>query len=113
MCSCRASKTFPHSKTPKIKPYSLLMKKSLSFLLRAGLAFFAVSSIGSAAVKLPSILGSQMVLQQGEPVPIWGWADPGEEVTVTFHDAKVSAKAGKDGKWQVKLHPSKANAKAS
>ena len=89
------------------------MKKSYSFLLRAGLAFFAVSSIGSAAVKLPSILGSHMVLQQGESVPVWGWADPGEEVTVTFHDAKVSAKAGKDGKWQVKLHPSKANAKGA
>ena len=89
------------------------MKKSYSFLLRAGLAFFAVSSIGSAAVKLPSILGSHMVLQQGEPVPVWGWADPGEEVTVTFHDAKVSTKAGKDGKWQVKLPASKANAKGA
>ncbi|MBT7741034.1 MAG: hypothetical protein HN727_04465, partial [Opitutae bacterium] len=65
------------------------MKKSYSFLLRTGLAFFAVASVASAAVKLPSILGSHMVLQQGEPVPVWGWADPGEEVTVTFHDAKV------------------------
>jgi len=89
------------------------MKKSYSFLLRVGLAFFAVSSIGSAAVKLPSILGSHMVLQQGEPVPVWGWADPGEEVTVTFHDAKVSAKAGKDGKWQVHLPASKANPKGT
>ena len=89
------------------------MKKSYSFLLPAILAFFAVASVASAAVKLPSILGSHMVLQQGEPVPVWGWADPGEEVTVTFHDAKVSAKAGKDGKWQVDLPASKANAKGA
>ena len=72
-----------------------------------------VASITSAAVKLPSILDSHMVLQQGEPVPVWGWADPGEEVTVTFRNAKVSAKAGKDGKWQVKLPASKANAKGA
>ena len=89
------------------------MKKSCSFLLRAGLAFFAVGSVASAAVKLPSILGNHMVLQQGEPVPVWGWADAGEKVTVTFHGKTVEIKADKDGKWQVKLPAMKANAKGA
>ncbi|HEX3998425.1 MAG TPA: sialate O-acetylesterase [Pirellulales bacterium] len=56
-----------------------------------------------AAVKLPTIIGGDMVLQQGCPVPIWGWADKGEEVTVNFAGQSVSGKAGDDGRWEVKL----------
>ena len=91
------------------------MKKPYSVLLHAGMALLllTLASVASAAVKLPSILGSHMVLQQGEPVPVWGWADPGEEVTVTFQGTKVSTKADKEGKWQVNLPPSKANAKGA
>ncbi|MBT3638493.1 MAG: sialate O-acetylesterase, partial [Opitutae bacterium] len=66
------------------------MKNSFSLFLRAGLAFFATASFVSAEVKLPSILGNHMVLQQGEPVPVWGWADEGEKVTVSFHGKTVS-----------------------
>ena len=91
------------------------MKKSFSFLLRAGMAFLllTLASVATAAVKLPSILGSHMVLQQGEPVPVWGWADPGEEVTVTFQGNSVSVKTDEKGKWQVNFPPSKANAKGT
>jgi sialate O-acetylesterase len=78
-------------------------------LLVAALAIFP--GLVSGGVKLPSILGSHMVLQQGEPVPIWGLADPGEEVSVVFGSAKASAKADADGRWQVKLPAMKANAK--
>jgi len=64
-----------------------------------------------ADVKLPAIIGSHMVLQRGVECPIWGWADAGEKVTVTFAGQKQSATAGKDGKWSVKLTPLKASAK--
>lgn len=57
----------------------------------------------SAAVKLPAIIGDNMVLQQGEAVPVWGWDDPGTEVTVTLGEAKVTAKADDKGRWQVQL----------
>jgi sialate O-acetylesterase len=40
--------------------------------------------------------------------PIWGWADPGEKVTVTLGDQKAEATADKDGKWQVRLAAMKA-----
>ncbi len=43
-----------------------------------------------------------MVLQQGMRLPIWGWADDGEKVTVTFRGKTVSATA-RNGKWMVKL----------
>jgi sialate O-acetylesterase len=57
-----------------------------------------------ADVRLPAVLGSHMVLQQGQPITIWGWAEPGEDVSVSF-GKKISAstKAGADGKWKVKL----------
>ena len=89
------------------------MKTQFFFALYAGLAFFATPFFASAEVKLPSILGNHMVLQQGEPVPVWGWADEGEKVTVSFHGKTVSTQAGKDGKWRIDLPAMKANAKGS
>ena len=65
----------------------------------------------SAEVKLPNIIGNDMVLQREMPVPIWGWADSGEEVTVTFAGQSKTAKPGKNGKWMVKLSALKANSK--
>ncbi|MCA9118747.1 MAG: sialate O-acetylesterase [Planctomycetaceae bacterium] len=56
-----------------------------------------------ADVSVPNIFGSHMVLQQGQANPVWGWAEPDEEVTVTIGDQSHSAKADKDGRWRVKL----------
>ncbi len=74
----------------------------------AGLAF---ASTARADVKLPAVLGSHMVLQRDRPLPIWGWAEPGEEVTVTFENQKASAKADEKGRWKVTLAPVKADGK--
>jgi len=89
----------------KSKAYTHLIP-FIVFVAVACLPAFAM-----AEVKLPSVIGSHMVLQQGEPVPIWGLAEAGEEVSVTFGNAKVSAKADAEGKWQVNLPSMKANAK--
>jgi len=56
-----------------------------------------------ADVKLPAIFTSHMVLQQDKPLPVWGWAAPGEEVTVSFGDAKATTKADEKGNWKVSL----------
>ncbi|MCL2103871.1 MAG: sialate O-acetylesterase [Kiritimatiellaeota bacterium] len=61
-------------------------------------------------VKLPRVFGDNMVLQQGQPVPVWGWADAGEQVTVEFAGQRKQATANADGKWQVKLDALKASA---
>lgn len=58
-----------------------------------------------ADVQLDRVFGDHMVLQRDMAVPVWGTADPGEKVTVTFRDQQQSATADKDGKWMVKLQP--------
>jgi sialate O-acetylesterase len=64
------------------------------------LSFAALTA--SARIKLHGLFTDNMVLQQGMKVPIWGWADEGEMVTVEFHGQKVSTFA-KNGKWLVHL----------
>jgi len=56
-----------------------------------------------AEVKCPPVFGSHMVLQRDQPVPVWGTAAVGENVTVQFAGAKAQVTAGNDGAWQVKL----------
>ncbi len=63
-----------------------------------------------AELKLPAIIGDNMVLQQKQANPIWGWDTPGTEVTVTFSGQSKTAKAGDDGRWSVSLDPLDANA---
>lgn len=77
-----------------------------TFLCAAVIAVAA--SAAQAAVKLPSIIGDNMVLQRDQAVPIWGWDEPGTEVTVTLGDATAKAKANDDGKWMVELPAMKA-----
>src|SRR5215470_12154470 len=63
-----------------------------------------------ADVQLPSVLGSHMVLQRDKPLPVWGWADPGEEVKVEFAGKEAVTKADAKGNWRVTLPAQKANA---
>ena len=80
------------------------------------IGFSALAALGlmtctvQAAVKLPHIFGNDMVLQQGAAVPVWGWADPGETVTVEFAGQKKQTEARADGTWQLKLDALKASA---
>jgi len=64
-------------------------------------------SVAAADVKLPAVIGDNMVLQQGRPVAIWGTADPGEQVTVTLADQKQTATADANGQWKVQVGPFK------
>ncbi len=58
-----------------------------------------------AQVRLPAIVSDGMILQRDTPLKIWGWAHPGEKVTVQFDKKKYNTKAGADGKWQVEFPP--------
>ncbi len=78
-----------------------------------GFSWLLLASVGSADARLPAVFGDHMVLQQQSPVPVWGWADPGEEVTVTAEGAEGQRSqrkmtAGADGRWSVTLDPLKA-----
>lgn len=61
--------------------------------------------IARADVTMPAIFGNHMVLQQGAKLPVWGWADPGEAVTVTIGENSLSTQAGADGSWRVQFPP--------
>ena len=54
-------------------------------------------------ITLPSVIASDMVLQRDKPLPIWGWTTPGSNVTVRFAGQTNTAKAGVDGRWDVRL----------
>ncbi len=71
-----------------------------------------LSSSLSAAEKLSlaSLFADHAVLQREAPVPVWGQAEPGSEVTVEFAGQKKSVAAAADGKWIVKLDPLPASA---
>jgi len=66
------------------------------------------SGVASADLKLPSIIGDHMVLQQGMPAPIWGKADPGEKVTVSFAGQTRETVTDTNGHWLVRLKTLKA-----
>ena len=67
-------------------------------------ASIGFSGVAHSAVKVPGLISEGMVLQQKVPVRIWGSADEGEKVTVTFHGQSVDTIA-KDGRWSVMLRP--------
>jgi sialate O-acetylesterase len=64
------------------------------------------------ALKLPAFLSAHMVLQRDMPVPIWGLAATGQEVTVEFAGQKKTARADDQGRWRVTLDPLAASAES-
>ena len=80
-----------------------LMKKFLFFLT----ALLCVS-LAEAKVSLPQLFQSGMVLQRGKTIPIWGKADVGETVTVTFNKKQYTTVADEQGRWRVDLPKMKA-----
>lgn len=92
------------------RPFSLVRSTVVSASV---FAFFTVFTFGdvrvaSAAVRLPRVFGSGMVLQRDAPVPVWGWGDVGEKVTVEIAGEKQTAAVGPDGRWRVDLSPKSA-----
>ena len=64
--------------------------------------WLGVSTAG-ADVKLPAIFSDNMVLQRDMPVPVWGCAAAGEEVTVTIAGQTKKAAPDASGKWRLTL----------
>jgi sialate O-acetylesterase len=85
-------------------------KLSLSLLLVFFLSIIFLVP-GFADVRLPSVIGNDMVLQREKPIQVWGWADPGEKVTFNGswgigQDCYATADA--NGEWKVQLPAAKA-----
>lgn len=63
-----------------------------------------VPAVGSGLC-VSNVFQSGMVLQRDKPVAVWGWADPGETVEVSFGGRSASAVAADDRSWKAVLEP--------
>ena len=80
------------------------MQKYLLKILLIVFCLFGFNTL-EAKVTMPGIFTDNMVLQRDQSVNIWGWADKGEAVEVSFNGQKKKTKADKNGKWIVQLKP--------
>lgn len=83
-------------------PALLALACSLSLALQAG----AIAT----ELRLARVFADHGVLQRGKPVPVWGSATPGAEVSVEFAGQTKTATAAADGRWSLQLAPLKAHA---
>lgn len=85
----------------KVKKLFLKLGLVISFML-------CFAQLCEAKVKLPVLISDGMVLQREQNITVWGHADAGEEVTVTFRKKTYKATADTEGKWSIVLPPMKA-----
>ena len=79
-----------------------------SYLFAPALALALAASPAHAEIRLPKIFGSHMVLQQGKPIQLWGWANPGETTTAQLGETRQSTVANEKGEWKISLPAMKA-----
>ncbi len=78
-----------------------------SVVVMLAIACFTLAGIAQEAapmgkLRLHAIFDSDMVLQRGKPIVIWGWAKPGENVSVQLGKDKTETKAAAEiGRWEV------------
>ncbi len=86
----------------------LTMHKTMPFvnlvlLTCVTMPILSAQSQAAPVLKLPSIFGDHMVLQQGRDIPVWGWTEPGGTVHVTLANRSVKTQADASGKWMARL----------
>ena len=80
------------------------MRSRLFVKVLIGLIALAINPLPlGAAVTVAGVFGDNMVLQADQPVKVWGWANPGEQVKVAVDDLSGDATTGADGGWVVTL----------
>ncbi|MFM7750258.1 MAG: hypothetical protein ACKPB0_07560, partial [Opitutaceae bacterium] len=82
----------------------------VSLILTVSTVLLANVAALRADVRLPAIFSDHLVLQRDVAVPVLGWADPGEKVSVAFGGRTVECVAGADGSWMAKIGPLTATA---
>ncbi len=63
----------------------------------------AAIQVSQAAIVLAPLFTDGVVLQREKPIPIWGRAEPGQKLAVTFQDQNVRTTADAQGRWIVYL----------
>ncbi|MGD0579592.1 MAG: sialate O-acetylesterase [Bryobacteraceae bacterium] len=71
--------------------------------MKLALAALLFTASASANPTLPPLFGNHMVLQQGGEVPVWGWADPQERITVSILDQARQTTTDAAGRWHLTI----------
>jgi sialate O-acetylesterase len=79
-------------------------KQHVASLAVTGVILLVCAS-AHAELWLPKVFGSNMLVQRGQPVRVWGKCDPNGTVQVSFGPRQATAHARVDGSWQVSLDP--------
>lgn len=87
---------------------TLTLTQHLPYLIFSFIYLF-ITPLSFADVSLPSIFSDHMVLQSNIDIPIWGWADPGENVTITLGSQTKQTITDNNGNWKVLLNGIPAN----
>lgn len=64
-------------------------------------------SAHAGSIRIAGIFSENMVVQRDVPLPVWGWGNDGDELTVAFAGQTLKT-TPKDGKWRVTFAPTKA-----
>lgn len=64
------------------------------------LSILLVSTV-KAEIKLPDLVGSNMVLQRGKELKLWGYGKAGEKVTLSFAGKTHHSVTAENGKWTI------------
>jgi len=76
-----------------------------SMLLALLTAFLCPGSKATSEIMLSTVINDNMVIQGKQKLPIWGWAEPGEKVTVSFNNREKTAIADDVFCWKVEFEP--------
>jgi len=97
-----------------LRQYETMATSRIPMNMFIQLQRFAACTWCLVAPAIPFELGTPFtdhaILQRGMPVPVWGWTEPGTEVTVSFTEQTVTATADAKGKWILRLAPLAASA---
>lgn len=74
-------------------------------LLLRSLAFAGMTTFAHPAITLAPLFAEGAIVQSDQPLPVWGRANRGEKIAVTFRDQTVNTTADASGRWIVYLHP--------
>ncbi|MDP0497718.1 MAG: sialate O-acetylesterase [Verrucomicrobiota bacterium JB024] len=80
-----------------------IARRTTPFILT--LTLLKLTACLAAEVTLPSIFSDHMVLQRELANPVWGWADPGESISVSINGQTQTTTADSDGTWRLVLSP--------
>ncbi|MDT8886146.1 sialate O-acetylesterase [Aquirufa regiilacus] len=67
------------------------------------LILILTTQLAFGQIKLPALVGDNMVLQRDKPTKIWGWASPGEKIRIESRSKVIKTQSDKTGKWTAQL----------